>query len=87
MYQVTVGQIIKAKDFGLSEFDYIIGEVTYTSSDGIIECILINRIMDNKDVTGEYDDGYFSTVQNGCTMQDKIMGPRISSIGIKHYEH
>ena len=81
MYQATIGQVIKAKDFGNMEFDYIIGEVTATSSDGSIEGTITTRVMDNKDVTGEYDDGYFNTVQNGSSLMDDVFGARITLLG------
>jgi len=79
MYQATIGQIIKSKDFGHMETDYIIGEVTATSSDGNIEGILIRRFMEGEDVTGMYDDGFFCTVQNGMSLFDDVFGPRLSA--------
>ena len=75
---MQVGQIIKAKDFGHLDSDYIIGEITYVNSNGFIEGIIERRVMNNIDVTGVYDDGYFTTVQNGRTMMDREDEPRLS---------
>ena len=76
--EMQVGQIIKAKDFGHLDSDYIIGEITYVSSTGFIEGLIERRVMNNVDVTGQYDDGYFTTVQNGRTMMDREDEPRLS---------
>jgi hypothetical protein len=76
--EMQVGQIIKAKDFGHLDSDYIIGEITYVNSNGFIEGIIERRVMNNIDVTGVYDDGYFTTVQNGRTMMDREDEPRLS---------
>ena len=76
--EMQIGQIIKAKDFGHLDSDYIIGEITYVSSTGFIEGIIERRVMNNIDVTGVYDDGYFTTVQNGRTMMDREDEPRLS---------
>jgi len=76
--EMQVGQIIKARDFGHLDSDYIIGEITYVSSTGFIEGIIERRVMNNIDVTGQYDDGYFTTVQNGRTMMDREDEPRLS---------
>ena len=76
--EMQVGQIIKARDFGHLDSDYIIGEITYVSSTGFIEGIIERRVMNNIDVTGVYDDGYFTTVQNGRTMMDREDEPRLS---------
>ena len=76
--EMQVGQIIKAKDFGHLDSDYIIGEITYVNSHGFIEGIIERRVMNNIDVTGVYDDGYFTTVQNGRTMMDREDEPRLS---------
>jgi len=79
--EMQVGQVIKAKDFGQLDTDYIIGEITYVNSNGFIEGIIKKRIMQDRDVTGVYDDGYFTTVQNGCTMMDRESEPRLSYVG------
>ena len=79
--EMQVGQIIKAKDFGHLDSDYIIGEITYVNSNGFIEGIIERRVMNNIDVTGVYDDGYFTTVQNGRTMMDREDEPRLSYVG------
>jgi len=76
--EMQVGQIIKARDFGHLDSDYIIGEITYVSSTGFIEGLIERRVMNNVDVTGQYDDGYFTTVQNGLTMMDRESEPRLS---------
>ena len=76
--EMQVGQIIKARDFGHLDSDYIIGEITYVSSTGFIEGLIERRVMNNVDVTGQYDDGYFTTVQNGRTMMDREDEPRLS---------
>ena len=78
--EMQVGDIIKAKDFGHLDTDYIIGEITYVSSTGFIEGIIQQRIMQNEDFTGMYDDGYFTTVQNGLTMMDREEEPRLSYV-------
>jgi len=80
--EMQVGQIIKARDFGHLDTDYIIGEITYVSSTGFIEGIIEKRVMNNVDVTGQYDDGYFTTVQNGRTMMDRIEEPRLSNVSV-----
>jgi len=76
--QVIAGQTIKTKDFGHLESDYIIGTVDRVSCTGEIFGTVIKRVMDNEDVTGKYDDGSFSTVQNGSSFMDDAMGDRIS---------
>ena len=82
MEQVQVGQIVKALDFGIRGDGYIIGEVTYTNSIGEIEGKVIQRVVDNKDVTGVYDDGFFTTYQNGECFTDTSMGPRLSVMDV-----
>ena len=78
--EMQIGQTIKARDFGHIDSDYIIGEITYVSSTGMIEGIIEHRIIDNVDVTGQYDDGYFTTVQNGYTMMDRESEPRLTAL-------
>jgi len=80
--EMQVGDIIKAKDFGHLDTDYILGEITYVASNGMIEGIIKKRVMQNQDFTGVYDDGYFTTVQNGGTMMDREEEPRLSFVGI-----
>lgn len=78
--EMQIGQTIKARDFGHIDSDYIIGEITYVSSTGYIEGIIEQRFMNNVDVTGQYDDGYFTTVQNGRTMMDRESHPRLTAL-------
>jgi|TARA_B110000908_G_scaffold62120_1_gene75364 hypothetical protein len=78
--EMQIGQMIKARDFGHIDSDYIIGEITYVSSTGYIEGIIEQRFMNNVDVTGQYDDGYFTTVQNGRTMMDRESHPRLTAL-------
>jgi len=80
--EMQVGDIIKAKDFGHIDSDYIIGEITYVSSTGFIEGIIQSRMMSDADVTGMHDDGYFTTVQNGRTMMDRPENPRLSLVSV-----
>jgi hypothetical protein len=80
--EMQVGMIIKAKDFGHLDSDFIIGEITYVSSTGMIEGMITKRVMDNKDVTGLYDDGFFTTVQNGKTIMDRPEEPRLSEVSV-----
>lgn len=79
-FKAQIGQIIMSKDFGNLESDYIVGEVTYVNSTGAVEGIILERVMDFEDVTGEYDDGFFSTVQNGSSITDDIFGDRLSEM-------
>ena len=77
-FQAEVGQIIKSKDFGHIESDYIIGKVIDITSYGMIHADIIQRVSDNKDITGKYDDESFTTRQNGEYHLDIVTGPRIS---------
>jgi hypothetical protein len=79
-FKAQIGQIIMAKDFGNLESDYIVGEVTYVNSTGVVEGIILERVVDFEDVTGEYDDGFFSTFQNGSLLTDNTFGDRLSQM-------
>jgi len=83
MRKVQVGNLIKALDFGAHSDSYIVGTVTFThEGSGRVEGTIIKRVIDDKDVTGEYDDGTFSTYQNGESILDKSMGSRLFVINI-----
>ena len=76
--EMQVGMIIKAKDFGHLDTDYIVGKVVYVNQGGEIQGIIQKRIIDSVDVTADWIDQRFGTVQNGVSTMDQDDEPRLS---------
>jgi hypothetical protein len=78
--EMQVGMIIKAKDFGHLDTDYIIGKVVYANQGGEIQGIIQKRVIDSVDVTADWIDQRFGTVQNGISTMDQDDEPRLSLV-------
>jgi hypothetical protein len=78
--EMQVGMIIKAKDFGHLDTDYIIGKVVYVNQGGEIQGIIQKRVIDSVDVTTDWIDQRFGTVQNGISTMDQDDEPRLSLV-------
>jgi|TARA_B110000305_G_C18778957_1_gene333069 hypothetical protein len=78
--EMQVGMIIKAKDFGHLDTDYIIGKVVYVNQGGEIQGIIQKRVIDSVDVTADWIDERFGTVQNGISTMDQDDEPRLSLV-------
>ena len=76
--EMQVGMIIKAKDFGHLDTDYIVGKVVYVNQGGEIQGIIQKRVVDSVDVTADWIDERFGTVQNGVSTMDQDDEPRLS---------
>ena len=78
--EMQVGMIIKAKDFGHLDTDYIVGKVVYVNQGGEIQGIIQKRVIDSVDVTADWIDERFGTVQNGISTMDQDDEPRLSLV-------
>tara|TARA_B110000483_G_scaffold179484_2_gene212250 strand:+ start:31 stop:318 length:288 start_codon:yes stop_codon:yes gene_type:complete len=78
--EMQVGMIIKAKDFGHLDTDYIVGKVVYVNQGGEIQGIIQKRVIDSVDVTADWIDQRFGTVQNGISTMDQDDEPRLSLV-------